>query len=105
MILSYGDPGYVCIVGYTDDKEFYIATTNTAELDGWETCVFSNDPETNHREFESLLEMVYSETEEMARLTHKNLLRKWNVLGTKQDVIWLGPVNAEEYLGIGEGNY
>jgi len=105
MILSYSDPEYTCITDYTYDKEFYVVTTNTAEMDGWETCVFSNDPQTNEKQFESLLEMVYSSTDELATLTHKNLLRKWNVLSTDADPSWLGAEQSEDTLGIGEGSH
>lgn len=103
MITSYTDVGYICITDYTFDREFYVATTNTPEKDCWETCVFCNDPTTDIREFESLVEMVHSNSEESAKLTHQNLLRKWDVLATNKDPTWLGSHHSEDTLGIGEG--
>jgi hypothetical protein len=102
VITSYSDQAYFCLASYTDDREFYILTTNTAESEFWETYVFSNNPQDNSRDFESLLEQIPSESEESARYTHKNILFKWNHI---EAPVWIKPPDDEEILGIGEGTY
>lgn len=93
------------ISDYTFDREFHVVTTNTIETDEWVTSVLCNDPFTDERPFEGVVEMVYSKNEDLARLTHKNLLKKWNILATNNDHEWLGSEHPEDALGIGEGLY
>jgi len=103
MITSFSDAGYVCINEYTSDREFYIVTTNAVDSNYWETCVFSNNPATDQREFESLIEMVYSKSEEDARATHKVIFNKWNTIEVSHNTpVWLTPTNPEDHYGIGE---
>lgn len=99
MITSYSDPMYNSFTDYTYDKEFYITTSNTGPENNWETCVFANDPTSNTRDFESLLELVYSKDEQYARLTHKNLLNKWESVGYQRFLV------EEDDYQIGEGAY
>jgi len=46
------------LVNYTYDREFVIITTNVSDSGGWETSVFANDPDTDIRDFESLVEQI-----------------------------------------------
>lgn len=102
MITSFNDPNYCYFVNYTDDAEFFILTSNTGNEEAeWETCVYANNPQTNERDFESLVEHVFSKTDELAKLTHKNLHRKWNGLGMDKPIF----LNEEDDYQIGEGYY
>lgn len=99
MITSYSDLGYRSFADYTYDGEFYVLTSNTAGENGWETCVFANDPVSNVRTFESLLEQIYSKDEQYAKLTHKNLLYKWESLGHQRFLV------EEDDYQIGEERF
>lgn len=103
--LNYPPPSFTYFSDYTFDREFHVVTTNTIETDEWVTSVLCNNPLTDERLFEGIVEMVYSSSEELARLTHKNLFTKWDVLATNKDPIWLGSEHPEDVLGIGEGLY
>lgn len=71
---------------YTYDREFFIMTTNsTSEGEGWECCVFCNNPETNIRDFESLVECYRFDDEREAKRIHADMLYKWNTMGIRED--------------------
>lgn len=78
------DIEYFRLANYTYDREFFIMTTNaTEDGHGWECCVFVNNPETNTRDFESLVECLKFTDESQAKKIHTDMLYKWNVLGTE----------------------
>jgi hypothetical protein len=73
---------YFRLANYTYDREYYIVTTNSIESDyNWECCVFCNDPQTDIRDFESLVECVRFDSQDDAKDIHSNMLYKWNYLG------------------------
>ena len=68
------------LVNYTFDREFMVLTTNVTESGDWETSVFCNDPETDIKDFESLVEHIISSTDVEAKELHNKILWKWNTL-------------------------
>ena len=77
-----GEIQYFRMTNYTYDHEFFIMTTNaTDEGSGWECCVFVNNPETDIRDFESLVECYRFSDESEAKRIHMDMLYKWNTLG------------------------
>ena len=73
---------YFKITDYTYDNEFYIMTTNASEDERCEVCVFCNDPQTNIRDFESLVEYIKFDDPNRAEEFHHMMLNKWNGLGS-----------------------
>ena len=68
------------LVNYTYDREFVIITTNVSDSGGWETSVFANDPDTDIRDFESLVEQILFSHKGDANHFHREMLYKWNTI-------------------------
>lgn len=68
------------LTNYTFDREFLVVTTNVTESGMWETNVFCNDPQTDIRDFESLIDQKIYESGEEAKTIHSDMLYKWNTL-------------------------
>lgn len=68
------------LTNYTFDREFFIITTNISDSGSWETSVFCNDPVTDIRDFESLVEQIVFDKQELAKHYHTEMLYKWNTI-------------------------
>ena len=79
------DIEYFRMVNYTYDREFFILTSKaTHDGVGWECCVFANNPETNTRDFESLIECQKFDDDKDAKRIHTDMLYKWNTIGVHE---------------------
>ena len=68
------------LTNYTFDREYVVITTNVTESGMWETSVFCNDPVTDIRDFESLVDQAYFDKREQAKYIHADMLNKWNTI-------------------------
>jgi len=68
------------LTNHTYDREYLVITTNMTESGKWETCVFCNDPVTDIRDFEALVDQMVYDSQDQAKRMHTEMLYKWNTI-------------------------